>query len=305
MDAKEAKGAGMSNKEGRLFCFGFGYCARALLKPLGDAGWHIAGTCRSKESLSSLTNEGVEAYLFDGTTPLCPLPSALLNASHVLCSAPPTAGVDPVLAYHGDDLTRLKKLVWVGYLSTTGVYGDRKGDWVDESSELKTINERGKHRIKAENEWLKLWEQFGVPVHIFRLAGIYGPGRNAIETVRTGRARRIKKRGQVFSRVHVDDISQVLAASISMPHPSRIYNVCDDEAAPPQEVISYACYLLGVEPPSLIPFERADLSPMARSFYSENKRVSNLRISKELGVKLKWPDYRLGLKSLLKLPKMS
>ena len=129
-----------------------------------------------------------------------------------MCSAPPKAGEDPVLAYHGDDLAQLKKLVWVGYLSTTGVYGDRKGDWVDESSELKTINERGKHRINAENGWLNLWEQFGVPVHIFRLAGIYGPGRNAIETVRTGRARRIKKRGQVFSRVHVDDISQVLDA---------------------------------------------------------------------------------------------
>ena len=295
----------MSNKKRRLFCFGFGYCALALMKPLRDAGWQIAGTCRSKGSLSSLTKEGVEAYLFDGTTPMCPLPSALLDASHVLVSAPPTAGGDPVLTYHGDDLAQLKKLAWVGYLSTTGVYGDWKGDWVDESSELKTINERGKHRIKAENEWLKLWEQFGVPVHIFRLAGIYGPGRNAIETVRTGRARRIKKRGQVFSRVHVDDISQVLAASISMPHPSRIYNVCDNEAAPPQDVISYACYLLGVEPPPLVPFEGAGLSPMARSFYSENKRVSNLRISKELGVQLKWPDYRLGLKSLLKLQKMS
>ena len=295
----------MRNHKGRLFCFGLGYCALALLSTLRDAGWQIAGTCRSKESVSSLTKEGIEAYVFDGNTPMCPPPSAFLNASHVLCSAPPTAGIDPVLAHHCDDLAKLNKLAWVGYLSTTGVYGDWKGDWVDESSELKTINERGIDRIKAENGWLKLWEQFGVPVHIFRLAGIYGPGRNAIETVRTGRARRIKKRGQVFSRIHVDDISQVLSASISMPHPSRVYNVCDNEAAPPQDVISYACYLLGVEPPPLVPFEEADLSPMARSFYAENKRVSNLRLSKELGVQLKWPDYREGLKSLLSSSKMS
>tara|TARA_Y100001978_G_C23665485_1_gene420966 strand:- start:644 stop:1531 length:888 start_codon:yes stop_codon:yes gene_type:complete len=295
----------MRNKKGRLFCFGLGYCALALLNVLRDAGWQIAGTCRSEESVSTLTKKGIEAYVFDGTTPMCPLPSAFLDASHVLCSAAPTAGIDPVLAHHAIELGQLKKLAWVGYLSTTGVYGDWRGDWVDENSELRTMNERGIYRIKAENEWLKLWEQFGVPVHIFRLAGIYGPGRNAIETVRTGRARRIKKRGQVFSRIHVDDISQVLAASISMPHPSRVYNVCDNEAAPPQDVISYACYLLGVEPPPIVPFEEADLSSMARSFYTENKRVSNLRMSKELGVQLKWPDYRAGLKSLLSLSKMS
>ena len=295
----------MRNKKGRLFCFGLGYCALALLNVLRDAGWQIAGTCRSEESVSTLTKKGIEAYVFDGTTPMCPLPSAFLDASHVLCSAAPAAGIDPVLAHHAIELGQLKKLAWVGYLSTTGVYGDWRGDWVDENSELRTMNERGIYRIKAENEWLKLWEQFGVPVHIFRLVGIYGPGRNAIETVRTGRARRIKKRGQVFSRIHVDDISQVLAASISMPHPSRVYNVCDNEAAPPQDVISYACYLLGVEPPPIVPFEEADLSSMARSFYTENKRVSNLRMSKELGVQLKWPDYRAGLKSLLSLSKMS
>ena len=295
----------MSNKKGRLFCFGLGYCALALLDVLRDEGWQIAGTCRSEESASSLARRGIEAYVFDGNTKMRTLPTAFLHASHVLCSVPPAGGTDPVLAHHSDDLAQLRNLVWVGYLSTTGVYGDWRGDWVDESSELRTINDRGTHRINAENGWLKLWERFSVPVHIFRLAGIYGPGRNAIETVKAGRALRIKKRGQVFSRIHVDDISQVLAASISMPNPSRVYNVCDNEAAPPQDVISYACQLLGIEPPPLVPFEEAELSAMARSFYTENKRVSNTRMREELGVQLKWPNYRVGLKNLLNVKKTS
>ena len=291
----------MQYRERRLFCFGIGYCALALIKVLQNLGWRVAGTCRSEEDAALLSAKGIDTFIFDGRAPISPLPQALAEANHVLCSVPPKNGEDVVLANHGCDLAQNSQLEWVGYLSTTGVYGDCGGEWVDESSQLNTVNERGRHRIKAEKKWLQLRKNSGVPVHIFRLAGIYGPGRNAIETVRAGRARRIFKRGQVFSRIHVDDISQALAASIARPNSGRIYNICDNEAAPPQEVITYACDLLGIEPPPLLPIEGANLSPMARSFYSENKRVSNQRMTKELGVQLKWPNYKVGLKGILEL----
>jgi len=170
---------------------------------------------------------------------------------------------------------------------------------VHENSDLRPTSERGRRRLAAEAGWRGLWRDHGVPVHLFRLAGIYGPGRNALETVRSGRARRIVKPGQVFSRIHVDDIVAVLEASMARPNPGAAYNVCDDEAAPPQDVVAFACELLGVAPPSEVPFEAAELSDMARSFYAENKRVANARIKTELGVKLAYPDYRAGLRALL------
>jgi nucleoside-diphosphate-sugar epimerase len=183
----------------------------------------------------------------------------------------------------------------VGYLSTTGVYGDRGGDWVDEESALDPVNERSRLRVEAEAAWL----QRDLPVHVFRLAGIYGPGRSAFDRLRAGRAQRIVKPGQVFSRIHVADIARVLAASMAAPEPGRVYNVADDEPAPPQDVIEHAAQLLGVEVPPAVPFESADLSPMARSFYRESKRVANDRIKRELGVKLLYPDYRAGLAAVL------
>jgi nucleoside-diphosphate-sugar epimerase len=188
----------------------------------------------------------------------------------------------------------------VGYLSTTGVYGDRDGGWVDESSALKPTGERGRRRLAAEAAWLELHRRARLPVHIFRLAGIYGPGRSALDAVRAGRAQRIDKPGQVFSRIHVADIVQVLRASMARPDPGAIYNLCDDDPAPPEAVIAFACELLGVPKSPLVPFAEARLSEMARSFYADNKRVSNRRIKEQLGVRLAYPSYKDGLRALLK-----
>lgn len=289
---------------GRLFCFGLGYSALALARRLMAAGWRVSGTTRpgnkaSEEKAAALAAEGIETFVFDRGTPLGDPAAALAGATHLLGSVPPDAEGDPVLDRHRADIAACESLTWLGYLSTSGVYGDRAGGWVDEESELTPTGARGRRRVAAERAWLGLWEANGLPVQVFRLAGIYGPGRSALETVRSGRAQRIDKPGQVFSRIHVEDIARVLEASIARPAPGRVYNVCDDEAAPPQEVIAHACRLLGREPPPLVPFEAAELSDMARSFYRDSKRVSNARIKEELGVSLAYPTYREGLKALL------
>lgn len=281
-----------------LFCFGFGYSAQALAVRLREHGWTIRGTCRSPEKAARLKEQGIDPYLFDRDTPLIDPQAALTGVTHLLSSVPPDDLGDPVLDNHAADIAGIDQLDWVGYLSTTGVYGDRNGDWVDEASPREPTGERGQRRVDAEDDWLKLWEAMGVPVHLFRLAGIYGPGRNALETVKAGKARRIVKPGQVFSRIHVDDIAAILKGSIDRPDPGAAYNCCDDNPAPPAEVIEFACRLLGIEPPQAIPFEDADLSPMARSFYRDNKRVSNERIKVDLGVELTWPDYRTALTAL-------
>ncbi|MBV8651953.1 MAG: SDR family oxidoreductase, partial [Alphaproteobacteria bacterium] len=222
--------------------------------------------------------------------------------THTLVSVPPDAAGDPVLDRHAADIAALPCLAWLGYLSTTGVYGDRGGGWVDEGSALRPSGERGRRRVAAETGWLELWRRHRLPVHLFRLAGIYGKGRSALDTVRRGEAKRIDKPGQVFSRIHVDDIATVLEASMARPDPGAAYNVCDDDPAPPQEVVAFACELLGVTPPPLIPFAGAEMSAMARSFYDDNKRVDNSRIKRELGVVLQFPDYRAGLRALLGSP---
>ena len=214
-------------------------------------------------------------------------------------SVPPDAAGDPVLAVHGEDIAGIKCLRWLGYLSTTGVYGDHGGGWVDETAELSPSGERGRRRIAAEAGWLDLWQRLGVPVHVFRLAAIYGPGRSPFDALRAGTAKRIDKPGQVFSRIHVEDLAYVLASSISRPRPGAVYNVCDDNPAAPEAVVAYAAALLGMPPPPLVPFEAAGLSPMARSFYDDNKRVSNRLIKTELGVTLRYPDYRAGLAAIL------
>ena len=283
----------------RLFCFGYGFSASVLAGRLAAQGWELAGTTRSPDKLARLSGEGVEAFLFDRDRPLDDPEAALAGATHILISAPPDARGDPVLDQHAADILACDGLEWLGYLSTTGVYGDRGGGWVDEDSALEPTGPRGERRLAAERGWLALWRDHGLPVHLFRLAGIYGPGRNALETVRRGRAQRIDKPGQVFSRIHVEDIASVLEASIARPNPGRAYNLCDDDPAAPEAVIAHACGLLGVEPPPLLPFEAAELSEMARSFYRDNKRVSNARIKSELGVTLAFPDYKTGLKALL------
>ena len=289
--------AGTAGK--RLFCFGYGFSASALGALLGPAGWSLAGTCRTSEGCAALAEAGVEAVPFSREAPLKDAAGSLVGATHILLSIPPDEMGDPALDRHGADIASLPGVEWIGYLSTTGVYGDTGGAWVDESAPPAPTGARGRRRLAAEDGWLAFGARHGLATHVFRLAGIYGPGRNTLAAVRRGAARRIAKPGHVFSRIHVGDIAQVLAASIAKPRPGAIYNVCDDEPAPAVDVVAHACALLGVAPPPLVPLEDADLSPMARSFYADNRRVSNARIKEELGVALRFPDYRAGLASLL------
>jgi nucleoside-diphosphate-sugar epimerase len=279
-----------------LFCFGLGYSATFLARRLLANGWRVTGTCRSRDRQVELSRLGVEAHLFDRDRPISNLPVLLSSATHLLSSVPPDEAGDPPLDLHRAEIDEAaRRLAWIGYLSTTGVYGDRAGGWVDEMSKLTPSGERGRRRVAAEQGWLSLSQ----PAHLFRLAGIYGPGSSALDTVREGRAKRIVKPGQIFSRIHVADIARVLEASMARPHPGAAYNVCDDDPAPPSDVITFAAALLNLPPPPKVPFEQAELSPMARSFYADNKRVSNGRIKRELGVALEYPSYRVGLPAIL------
>ncbi len=256
----------------------------------------MIGTTRSTDKIEVLGAEGVEAQLWPGSD----MGDALDAASHLLISTAPDDAGDPVLAVLRDQIAaRAGQFRWVGYLSTTGVYGDHHGGWVDETTPLTPSTKRGHQRVLAESQWQALAAETGLPLHIFRLAGIYGPGRGPYAKVRRGTARQIVKPGQVFSRIHVDDIAQVLMASITHPDPGAIYNVCDDEAAPPQDVLAHAAALIGVELPPEEDFASAEMTPMARSFYAESKRVRNDRIKHALGVSLLYPSYREGLAALL------
>lgn len=278
-----------------LFCLGLGYTARRLAIELRDEGWQVAGTVRDPARIAELAHDGIEAVTFGSEAAA----SLLSQATHVIDSIPPVPGEAPLpLVCHADTFTRLEDLRWLAYLSTTGVYGDRQGNWVDESDEAAPATERGARRVAAEQAWLIMHERYGLPVHVFRLAGIYGPGRGVLEQVRTGKARRIIKPGQVFSRIHVDDIVTTLKASIARPSPGAIYNVCDDEPESPALVTEYACCLLGATAPRPVTLADADLSVMAASFYADNKRVSNRKIREELGVRLRYPSYREGLAAL-------
>jgi nucleoside-diphosphate-sugar epimerase len=281
----------------RLVIFGYGFSAAAFAGRMRARGFAIAATCRTEEKAARLRAQDIEAHLFDGTAPMADAHALLDGATHLLSSVPPGKDGDPVLAQLEPAIRAGAPYKWIGYLSTTGVYGDRDGDWVDEEGALEPTGPRGQRRVDAERGWFALADCG--PVMAFRLAGIYGPGRSALDTVRQGRARRIVKEGQVFSRIHVDDIAAVLEASVDRPNPGAAYNVCDDEAAPPQDVIAHACDLLGETPPPEIPFEAAELSDMARSFYRDNKRVRNDRIKRELGVSLTYPTYREGLAAQL------
>ena len=274
-----------------LLSIGHGYSAQALARLLIPQGWVVIGTTRSADRARAFAAEGVEPLLLPGT-----LAPALARASHILTSVAPDVSGDPILRDHATEL-RAARPEWVGYLSTTAVYGDHQGGWVSEDTPLTPATPRGQARVAAETAWGAL----GLPVHIFRLAGIYGPGRGPFEKVRDGTARRIIKPGQVFSRIHVDDIAQVLAASMQHPRPGSVYNLCDDDPAPPEDVIAHAAELLGLPLPPAIPYDQADLTPMARSFYAESKRVRNDRIKSDLGITLLHPTYRQGLAALLAL----
>ncbi|WP_391480663.1 SDR family oxidoreductase [Nereida sp. NH-UV-3] len=277
-----------------LLSFGHGFSARALSRIL-PRDWTVYGTTRTKEKAEVLRAEGIKPILWPGEA----LDTALKEATHLLISAGPSEQGDPVLNTLKDEIKALApRLEWAGYLSTTGVYGDHQGDWVDEATALTPATKRGQLRVSAEAEWQSIPT---LPLHIFRLAGIYGPGRGPFAKVRNGTARRIIKQGQVFSRIHVEDIAQVLWASITRPNIGAVYNLCDNDPAPPEDVIEYAAQLLGAPVPPAIDYETAEMTPMARSFYAESKKVSNERIKTELGVKLKYPDYKTGLRALLKL----
>ena len=276
---------------GNLVILGHGYSAAALAASL-PAGWRVSGTTRSAETAAKMAVEGVTPLIWDDTAVV---DRALKGATHVLASMPPGPEGDPALVRCAAALKAAEGLRWVGYLSTTGVYGDRGGDWVDEESPLDPVGRRGAARVAAEAAWAAM----GVPLQIFRLPGIYGPGRSPLDRVRRGSARRIIKPGQVFSRIHVEDLARALAASMAAPRPGRAYNVADNEPAPPQDVIAFAAELLGLPVPPDEDFETAEMTPMARSFYSESKRVSNRRMRNELGVVPAYPEYREGLRAIL------
>ena len=278
---------------GHLLCFGFGFCAAALAKHLQAQNWQISATCRKAEKAGLLEKNAIRPLLLDGTKLT---PKQIGDATHILLSAAPDEKIgDPILALANELLQDMAaQFAWVGYLSTTAVYGDHGGAWVDENTPLNATTKRGHRRIAAE----KAWQATDLPMHYFRLAGIYGPGRNALKSLENGTARRIDKPGQVFSRIHVEDIAQILMASMAQPNRGRAYNLCDDEPAPPQEVVEYAASLMKQPPPPLLPFDKANLSPMAYSFYSENKRVKNTRVKTELEITLKYPTYREGLTAL-------
>jgi nucleoside-diphosphate-sugar epimerase len=274
-----------------LLCFGAGFSAQALAAKLDRATWRITGTSRTDAGFAALNAQDIEGLRFDQFQTI---PSSV---THIVSSVPPAQSGDPVLLRFGEELKqRAAQFTWVAYLSTTGVYGNHGGGRIDEDTPLSPSTERGHLRRVAEQAWSAIPQ---LPLHIFRLAGIYGPGRNQLETIRDGTARRIIKQGQVFSRIHVDDIAGILLASIARCNPGRAYNCADDEPCPPQDVVTFAAGLLGLPPPPEIRFEDAELSPMARSFYAESKRVANTRVKQELGFQFQYPTYREGLRALL------
>ena len=278
----------------KALILGHGYTAGFLTPRLRDRGWQVTGTTR--DAPDRVRAAGATPLLWPGDAD--GVRRAIAGADAILISAGPDQGGDPVLADFAADFAHARPR-WLGYLSTTGVYGDRDGGWVDEDSALAPTTRRGRDRVAAEQAWQRLAAEQDLPLHIFRLAGIYGPGRGPFAKLRAGTARRIVKPGQIFSRIHAADIAQVLLASIEAPRPGAVYNVCDDDPAPPEAVIGHAAELLGLPLPPAEDYATAEMTPMARSFYAESKRVANDLIKRELGVQLIYPDYRAGLAALL------
>jgi nucleoside-diphosphate-sugar epimerase len=282
----------------KLFAFGLGYSALHLARSYRDRFASVAGTVTTPEKARALREQGIKAYLFTPDELDVDVGVALAQADVLLVSIPPEADGDPVLARFAQAVAAAPDLRWIGYLSTIGVYGDHGGAWVDESTPPQPASRHSRERLAAEEAWLALGRRSGKSVHIFRLAGIYGPGRNALRSLADGTAKRVVKPGQVFNRIHVDDIAGALMASIEHPRPGAIYNLADDEPAPAQDVVAYAARLAGVEPPPEMPFEEAQLSPLAASFYGESKRVSNALLKRELRWAPRRPTYREGLWAL-------
>ena len=278
----------MENSKKSLFCFGPGFSLKVLARQLLNNNWSVSGTYREADGAEELAALGIDPIPFNAAD------AAMESATAIISTVPPSAEGDPVLTRYGDQLANISKQAWIGYLSTTGVYGDTGGALVDEASALNPSNDRSQWRATDEQGWLS------VSAHIFRLAGIYGQGRSSMDRLRSGLARRIDYPGHLFSRIHVDDIAQTLIASINQPSPGQIYNLCDDEAAEQQVVEAYAAELLGIEPPPLVPFDEEikEMLPIAKTFWQDNRRVNNARIKNELGVKLIYPTYREGLTAI-------
>jgi dTDP-4-dehydrorhamnose reductase len=281
----------------RLFCFGYGYTAQALVRQLSPVDLEVAGTRTGAEELPP-----VRLAQFGGDAGSGEVRALLAGTTHLLVSIPPDLEGDAVLRHHGADIAALGALAWIGYLSSIGVYGDVKGGWVDETTAPRPISERSLRRLHAERQWQAFAHATGKRLEVFRLAGIYGPGRSVLEHLNAGTARRIVKPDQVFNRIHVDDIARTLAAAMARATPRDpfhdLFNVADDEPAPPQDVVAFAAELMGLPVPAAVAFDNAGLSPMAATFWAENKRVANARIKTELGVALAYPTYREGLRAL-------
>jgi nucleoside-diphosphate-sugar epimerase len=284
----------------RLFVFGLGYSAQAFVARQQASLEAVTATVTGAAKAEALARGGLRMCVFDGTAIDPAISADIAGSDAILVSVPPDDGADPVLRAFGEAIAATSRPRWIGYLSTVGVYGDHGGAWVDEQSETRSVNDRSQHRLDAERAWLRLGERTGKAVHVFRLAGIYGPGSNAIVNVLAGRARRIVKPGQIFNRIHVDDIAAVLAATLPRTDASEIWNIADDEPSPPQDVIVYAAKLLGVPPPPEIAFADAKLTGLALSFWLESKRVSNRRMHDELKLALAYPNYREGLAALMR-----
>ena len=275
----------------QVFIFGAGYSGKAFAAARPDGAVRIAGTTRDEAKFPALQAAGIAPLTFDGGELSGNIINALAETTHLIVSVAPDDAGDPVLAAARQTiLGAMPRLAWIGYLSTVGVYGDHLGGWIDETAECRPTSARSRRRVEAEKEWLALGQEAGVPVAVLRLSGIYGPGRNAFVNLRDGTAKRLVKKDQVFNRIHVTDIAGALW-HLAGRNLGGVFNVTDDLPAPPQDVVAYAAQVMGVEPPPEIPFETAELSPMARSFYGENKRVSNALI-RGTGYAFRYPDYR-------------
>jgi len=282
----------------KLFAFGLGYCARHYIAGSGTSFESIAGTVRQASKIQEFADGKVDAFVFTSEKGDIEIAARLAESDVVLVSIPPGPTSDPVLAKFGRRLSSLRRRQTIIYLSTIGVYGDRGGEWVDETTAPLPATERSLTRLRAEKAWLALANDRGKKVYVLRLAGIYGPGRNMLLNLKEGTAKRITKRGQVFNRIHVEDIRRVIDAAIAHEGPGGIFNLSDDAPSPPQDVVTYAAKLMGVEPPPESDLQTAEVSPLARSFYDENRRVSNRKIKDVFGLRLTYTTYRAGLEAL-------
>lgn len=282
----------------KLFVFGLGYSGKYIAERHLANGHDAIGTVRSRDKADALSSSGLTARVFGPDESDSEIESDLKTTEALLISAPPSAEGDPVLRAFAQHIAAAPNLRWIGYLSTVGVYGNHDGGWVDEETPVNPGNARSRHRAEAEQAWLAFGAANDLPVHIFRLAGIYGPGQNQLVQLAKGTARRVIKPGQVFNRIHVEDIARAVQASMDRPRAGRIYNVTDNEPTPPQDVVTFAASLCNCEPPHEVDIEKAGLTDMGRSFYAENKRVRNHRLREELGVMLAYPTYREGLTAL-------